>query len=48
MGAGRDGLAAAVIESLAREIAARFGGHWSDVGFDLVGIGADVAGAAIV
>ena len=40
IGAGRDGLAAAVIESLAQEIAARFGGLWSDVDFDLVGIGA--------
>jgi lipoate-protein ligase A len=38
IGVGRDGLAAAVTKSLAGEIAARFGGLWSNADFDLVGI----------
>jgi len=45
IGVEHEALAAAVAESLAGEIAARFGGLWSDAGFDLVG--ADVAGAAV-
>jgi hypothetical protein len=49
IGHDREALAAAVAESLAGEIAARFGGLWSEAGFDLVGIaGADVADAAVL
>jgi len=49
IGLDREALAAAVAESLAGEIATRFGGLWSDAGFDLVGIeGADVADAAVL
>jgi lipoate-protein ligase A len=43
LGAGAEGLQAAIAESLASEVASRFGARWTDAGFAAVGVTAEPA-----